>query len=207
MRLKQTCPFCRQTPETREDFDGLRMKRLGANDPFALVDEGLNQYEKGDYKSSFEHRKKAAELGNVEADFHLSSMYQFGYGVEKDRGKAIYHLEEAAIGGHPDARAILGQEEWKNGNAERTMKHWIIAATLGHDVSLKNLMTAFKGGFVSKEELATALRAHQTAVDATKSPHREAAEKDYSQRAALVAATKIPHREAAEECHRQRAKN
>ena len=37
-------------------------------------------------------------------------------------------------------------------------------------------MTAFKEGHVSKDDLAAALRAHQAAVDATKSPQREAAD-------------------------------
>ena len=57
------------------------------------------------------------------------------------------------------------------------MKHWIIAATQGQDESIKMLMTFFKKGFVEKEDLAVALRAHQAAADAMKSPEREAAEK------------------------------
>jgi hypothetical protein len=40
-------------------------------------------------------------------------------------------------------------------------------------------MAAHKGGFFSKEDLADALRGHQAAVDATKSPQREAAEKHH----------------------------
>ena len=42
-------------------------------------------------------------------------------------------------------------------------------------------MKVFKEGFVSKEELAAALRAHKAAVDATKSPQRVAAE-EYHQK-------------------------
>ena len=56
------------------------------------------------------------------------------------------------------------------------MKHLIIAATQGEDLSINYLMDAFKAGSVSKEDLAATLRAHQVAVDATKSPQREAAE-------------------------------
>ncbi len=56
------------------------------------------------------------------------------------------------------------------------MKHFSIAARLGDDLSMKALMKFFKGGYVSKEDLAATLRAHQAAVDATKSPQREAAE-------------------------------
>ena len=35
-------------------------------------------------------------------------------------------------------------------------------------------------GYVSNEDFAAALRAHQAAIDATKSPQREAAELHYS---------------------------
>ena len=56
------------------------------------------------------------------------------------------------------------------------MKHWIIAANLGYDDSIKMLMKAFESGMISKDDLAAALRAHQAAVDATKSPQRKAAE-------------------------------
>ena len=59
------------------------------------------------------------------------------------------------------------------------MKHWIIAASQGDNDSLKYLIDDFKRGFVGKEDLDTALRAHQAAVDAAKSPQREAAEKYY----------------------------
>ncbi len=64
-----------------------------------------------------------------------------------------------------------------NGNVERAVKHMIIAAGQGEDDSIKTLMGAFKWGFVSNEDLAAALRAHQAAVDETKSPQREAAER------------------------------
>ena len=59
------------------------------------------------------------------------------------------------------------------------MKHRIISATQGHDDSIKYLMDAFKKEFISKEILASALRAHQTAVDATESSQRMIAE-EYS---------------------------
>ena len=52
----------------------------------------------------------------------------------------------------------------KNGkfdNTERAMKHFIIAAKLGDDDSMEMLMIAFKSGLVSKDDLASALRAHQ----------------------------------------------
>ena len=152
------------------------MTRLEANDPVAMREMGGKRYDEGDYDGAFEYLSKAAGLGDVEAHFHLSIMYQQGQGVEKDLKKQLYHLEEAAIGGHPGARYNLGNFEGRSGMAERAVKHWIIAAKLGHDGSLEGLKDNIATGCISKEDFAVALRAHKAALDATKSPKRAAAE-------------------------------
>ena len=178
-KLSTKCPFCRETlpGETDdEECDKRMMKRIEANDPAAMTDQGAEEYDKGDYHSAFEYWTKAAELGVLEAHFRLAGLYLFGLGVEKDEGKIIHHLEEAAIGGHPEARYTLGVKKWNNCDKEIAVKHWIIAATQGEDDSIKMLMKAFKEGSVSKEELAAALRAHKAAVDETKSAQREFAD-------------------------------
>eukprot|EP00984_Skeletonema_dohrnii_P005332 scaffold1874_cov89-Skeletonema_dohrnii-CCMP3373.AAC.9 len=185
-KLKFKCPFCRKlTVETDEERDKRWMKRIEANDPAAMNQKGAQQYNKGDYSSAFEHLTKAAELGNVEAHYGLAGMYRDGHGVEKNEKKEIHHFEEAAIGGHPTARCNLGCHEWDNCNIERAVKHWIIAANQGSDESIKLLMAAYRSGMISKEDLATTLRAHQAAVDASKSPQREAAE-EYRRKWSIV---------------------
>ena len=176
MRLDHSCAFCRKHATTAKENDKRRMKRVEANDPIALCHEGIDQRRKGNNTRAFEYWTKAAELGDVESHFRLAAMDHDGVGVEKDTGKGTYHLEEAAICGHPTARYLLGRYEWSIGNAERAVKHWIIAATQGDDGSIEALMKAYKGGLVSKEDLASALRAHKAAVDATKSPQRDVAE-------------------------------
>jgi len=94
-------------------------------------------------------------------------------------------LEQAAICGHPQARHNLGCDEWNNNdNAERAVKHWIIAAALGDDSPIEFMMEMSEEGYVSKDDLDTALRAHQAAVDKAKSPQREAA-KEYKRAAEL----------------------
>ena len=160
------------------------MKRIEAN-PEAMLQWGLEQYDKGDYISAFEYYTRAAELGNADAHGELADLYLDGHGVEKDKGKEIYHLEEAAIGGLPRARYNLGCHEWNNGNIERAVKHWIIAANQGSDESIQLLMENFKRGLVKKEDLAAALRAQQAAVDATKSPQREVVE-EYRRKWSIV---------------------
>ncbi len=175
-RLKVKCPFCWASCDSTEQRKR-RMKRIEANDPMALCQEGNGEYKKGNYNAAFEHWTRAAELGHVDAHYRLALLYHYRHGVEKDEGKEMYHLEEAAIAGHPNARYHLGCEEWIiNCNSERAVKHYIIAATQGEDESIKMLMDMFKRGFVSKEDLAVALRAHQAAVDAMKSPNRDAVE-------------------------------
>eukprot|EP00984_Skeletonema_dohrnii_P002531 scaffold876_cov92-Skeletonema_dohrnii-CCMP3373.AAC.6 len=172
-----SCAFCREpVPSTKEEYDRNTTIRIEVNDPVALGQWGYMRYSEGDYKRAFGYYVKAAELGEVDAHFRLSLMYYYGHGVEKDKGKEVPHMEEAAIGGHPSARYNLGCHEWNNGNTERAVKHCIIAASQGHDLSIEALMDAHRRGFVSKDDLVAALRAHQAAVDATKSPQREAAE-------------------------------
>ena len=96
---------------------------------------------------------------------------------EKDEKKEMYHLEKAAICGHIEARYNLAICEKMHDRIDRAVKHWIIAANLGCDRSIQDLKVCYGNGAVSKEDFAAALRAHQAAVDATKSPQRETAEK------------------------------
>ena len=177
MRLQHACPFCRKPcPETEEEAVKQRMKRIETNDPNAICQQGGSHFRRGDYSDAFKWYTKAVKLGNVRAHCNLAHMYHEGLGVEKHEGKETYHLEEAAIGGHVVARHNLGCEEWNVGNAKRAVKHWMIGAALGFDLSIKDLMDAFREGVVSKEDLDVALRAHKAAVDETKSPQRNEAE-------------------------------
>eukprot|EP00985_Skeletonema_marinoi_P014910 scaffold7616_cov136-Skeletonema_marinoi.AAC.5 len=177
-KLLRKCLFCRTAaPKSQEEAARIQMKRIEVNDPVAMRRMGFERQEKEDYDVAFEYYTKAAGLGNVDAHFDLSLLYNEGKGVGKDKKKELHHLEEAAIAGHTFARHNLGCLEAGNGRADRAMKHWVIAANLGDDGSLEILKDAFgKGLVISKEDFAAALRAHQAAVDATKSPQREAAE-------------------------------
>ena len=175
-RLQLKCPFCREVvPRSAEELIEKRMKRVEANDPVAMCDMGTERYQEGDYKAAFEHMVKAAALGDVKAHYQVSTMYGEGRGVEKDEKKELHHLTEASIGGHPIARYNLGCLEMKNGQINRAVKHFIIAAKLGFDPSLKQVKNLFKAGRVSKEDFAAALRGHQAAIEATKSPQRKEA--------------------------------
>ena len=173
-RLEPKCAFCRKPlPKTDEERIEQLTKRIEANDPVAMREIGLKIYDEGDYKSAFEYWTKAAALGDVHAHYQLSCLYRDGQGVEKDVKKQIHHLEQAAIGGQPDARHNLGCIEFENDRMDRAVKHLIIAAKLGLDKSLDGLKDLYRDRCVSQEDFASALRGHKAAIDATKSPQRE----------------------------------
>ncbi len=172
--LDHKCPYCREpNPKTKEEIDQNLMKRVKADDPNALCFVATERHSEGNYEVAFEYFTRAAELGDAIAHYNLSVLYRRGDGVEKDEKKELYHLEEAAIGGHPNARIYLGNHEGRNGRFQRATKHHIIAAKLGHDDALEGLKKRFQVGLLSKEDYEAALRGHQAAVDATKSEQRE----------------------------------
>ena len=178
--LQQKCPFCRHSMPKLHDLQDVYhrtiLKRLEANNPVAVCEMGLIRANEGDYKSAVDYWTKAAALGDIRAHYNLSQMYNRGVGVEKNERKELHHLEEAAIGGNPEARHDLGIFEGKNGMPQRSIKHFVIAANMGHDKSLSALKDFFKEGFVTKDDFEAALRGHKAAVDATKSPQRNEAE-------------------------------
>jgi hypothetical protein len=178
--LDPRCAFCREpAPKSQEESVKRAMKRVKKNDPDAIEFMGRNCIDEGDYEKALEYLTKAAGLGNAEAHYNLSIMYDNRWGVEKDDEKRMYHMEEAAIGGHPYARHNIGTNELRNGKFDRAKKHFIIAANLGLHESLNALQALYEGGDASKEDYATALRAYQAAVEETKSEEREEAERYY----------------------------
>ncbi len=174
--LEPRCVYCREPmPKTQEEADQNFMKRAKANDPIALFNMGSKCRKEGDSEGTVQYWTKAAELGDSESHFNLSLIYAMGEGVEKDKKKQIYHLEEAAIGGHPWARFNLGAHEERAGRYDRAIKYWFIASSLGFDRALNAVKKCFQNGDASKEDYEAALRGHQAAVDATKSKQREEA--------------------------------
>ena len=113
--LDERCPFCREpNPKTNEEDNQNVTERVKANDPVALCQMGKMHRDEGDNEGAFQHWTNAAALGDVESHYELAGAYYEGRGIEKDMKKAVYHSEEAAIGGHPSARYNLGcGSKWK----------------------------------------------------------------------------------------------
>jgi len=115
--MVESCPFCRKAlPETKKEVDKLKMKRIEANDPAALFHEGVEQAQKRNTPKHLSNWEMLMRTINLACCIGRDL-------VEKDKKKVVYHLEEAAICGHPAARWKLGFIEEKNGNSERSVKH------------------------------------------------------------------------------------
>ena len=99
-----------------------------------------------DKRKGIELMERAASLGNLNGHHCLGEIYHRGDGAVKDLMKAKQHLEAAAIGGHTDGRHLLGIVEREMGNLKRAFGHYKIAARAGHDLSLKNVKTAYQIG-------------------------------------------------------------
>ena len=95
-------------------------------------------------------------------------------------------MEEATLKGHPKARHNLACDEHDHGSFDKAIKHFIIAAGQGYEGSLELLKEFYQEGKIRKEVLASALRAYQAAIDATKSRQRQAIEDDLMHRAMLA---------------------
>ena len=172
-----SCPFCRTLAAASVEENKKRMmKRIKANDPVAMSEMAMTLFNEGDYDSAIKYWTMAAELGDPEAHFRLGYLYSMGEHVKRDKEKKVYHYEKAAIGGHLPARYNLGCHEHNNDNMDRAAKHFIIAAKLGDEISMKGLWTYYSAGNITKEDLEATLRNHKAAMDETKSAQRDAGE-------------------------------
>ncbi len=142
--LERRCPFCREPmAESDEEYNKNVMERVKKNDPVGMTRMGKKHYHEGEYGKAFEYLKNAAELGDAAAHGCLGRMHYQGEGVEKDMQRGVFHFEQAAIRGHPQARGYLALHDKGNGRFERAAKHYIIAANLGDDLSLKRIKDLF----------------------------------------------------------------
>lgn len=69
-----------------------------------IIYSGMEEYDK-----AFECFKTAAESGNVSAQFNMSIMYYYGYGVDEDEEEAFEWMSKAAESGNALAQCNLGE--------------------------------------------------------------------------------------------------
>jgi TPR repeat protein len=151
------------------------MKRVEANDVGAMHALGNYHYHglgglQQDQAKAIELWKQAAKLGSSQAHYNLVVDYRHG----GDLKKAKFHYEAAAMAGHEVARNMLGNMEFKSGNKERAVKHWIIAASAGSDSAMHTLLVVFGQGVLSRESIDSTLTAYNNSCAEMRSEARDA---------------------------------
>ena len=133
---------------------------------------GLQQ----DIPRAMELWTEAARLGDSNAHYRLGFRYCNGKDVQQDVARSIRHYQHAAIKGHSTSRHNLGYLEYRSGNHELAVRHWMISAKMGYELSLNGIKDMFMKGLATKAQYAEALRGYQDAVEETKSTQREEAQ-------------------------------
>ena len=127
------CPFCRTPLPTSEKESMERLKkRMEVGDTYAFYMMGC-YHTRGqfglprDSAKAIEFWRKAGRFGyNI-----IGNAYYNGKNVERDEKKATHYFELAAMDGMVSARYNLGGSEYKAGNYDRALKHYMIAVRGG----------------------------------------------------------------------------
>ena len=149
--------------------------------PIARYNLAITEERKDRAERAVKHYAIAANLGYDLSLDQLKKAYACGL-VEKEDLAAAFRKHKAAKDAMDTPRRkaaeafMAGSYEWNNGNIVKAVKHLIIAANLGCDLSLDKLKECYARGFVEKEDLAAAFRKHHAAVEAMNTPQRKEAE-------------------------------
>ncbi|EJK55891.1 hypothetical protein THAOC_24316 [Thalassiosira oceanica] len=184
-RGMRDCAFCR-APSPDDDADALAMiqTRVAKKDPVAIHSLGRKYYHgrlglQKDMRRAVKLWEEAAELGSIESLFDLGNAYVFGNGVQEDEAKAVEFLAKEAMQGHAGSRHNLGYIEAQRGNNDRALRHLLISAKMGDNISVENIKNYFMAGLATKEQYAEALNGYQDAVEEMMSHDREEAKNAY----------------------------
>ena len=101
---------------------------------------------------------KAAEQGSYSAQYNVGASYNEGFGVGKDRAKAIWWFRKSAEQGHADAQFNLGQGYYHgdgiNVDYVQAVSWWRKAADQGDAGALYHLGFCYlKGHGTVKDEI------------------------------------------------------
>ena len=155
-------------------------KRVMLDDPIAIYNLGV-YYFNGTHGFPQDHTKalelfhRAGKLGCADAYHTIGIAYDFGRGVEIDKEKANHYYELAAMMGNEKARHNLGLIEVHQGNMDRAIKHYTLAARSGYSNSLMAIQELYSRGHATKEDYMKALQSYQAYLGEIKSDQRDKA--------------------------------
>ena len=177
------CAFCRAPwPDSDADILAMVLARVRKRDPDAINCLAQKYYRgevglRKDLRKAAELFTEAAGLGSTPALFNLGYAYYNGEGVEANKAKAVECYSKAAMQGHVESRYNLGCSEGMKENPDRAVRHWMVAAKMGHRESLEMIKKFFMAGAATKEQYAEALKGCQDAVEEMKSHDRDEVKK------------------------------
>ncbi|MDH5650062.1 MAG: sel1 repeat family protein [Gammaproteobacteria bacterium] len=127
-----------------------------------LHQEGLTDYENGNYSSSLSIFRTLASLNHTAAQYYLANMYFNGYGVTHDAAQAMLWYERAAELGHIQSQYNMGVAYAKGigigSDISQAIYWWRRAALSGNTDAQFNLGLVYSKGFGINKDLTTAAR-------------------------------------------------
>jgi TPR repeat protein len=113
--------------------------------------------------------RRAAELGNADAQLEMGARYRRGKGVSIDRAEALRWITKAAEQGYPPGQCALG-ETYINGdgvlqNYTEALKWFRLAAVKNYGPAQNNLGLMYENGRGVKQDVVEATKWYQLAAD------------------------------------------
>ena len=110
------------------------------------VKDGINAWQKGDYKAAVEAWRPLADRGDPDALFNMAQAYRFGRGVPANLATAKSLLEKSATAGHVESQTTLGLLLLQGGEQADALKWLEPAARAGERRALLVYGTALING-------------------------------------------------------------
>jgi TPR repeat protein len=110
------------------------------------VKDGINAWQKGDYKAAVEAWRPLADRGDPDALFNMAQAYRFGRGVSANLATAKSLLEKSANSGHVESQTTLGLLLLQSGEQADALKWLEQAARAGERRALLVYGTALING-------------------------------------------------------------
>jgi TPR repeat protein len=117
--------------------------------------DGVDAYQRKDYKESVRLYQLSAELGNAEAQYNLGLMYYNGQGVQKDYKESVRLYQLSAELGNAEAQYNLGLMYYNGQGVQQdykeTFKWYRLSAKQGNAKALKWYRLSAEQGDVSAQ--------------------------------------------------------
>ena len=121
----------------------------------SYADDGLDAYNRGDYKAAFNEWSLQASQGNSYAQFNIGFLYANGQGVKLDHEKAAEWYMRAAAQGSPVAQYELGLMKLNGINGliaidyKEAVMWFVLAVKNSDDTSSDNALKALEWMYVN----------------------------------------------------------